>query len=276
MTVLPSPRPVRAPALRSDTALASVPTLLCAPRASTLPLLAALLLSGCAGRLRAASAGEIGCAPDDVVISDDHTGWGTRTWKATCHGEVFQCSAVSTGSDNEHVSCAKEVVEGSAGGAQPAAPAAAPAATSEVGREFNPATQETSVRGSFQLEGGQRAVLIVAPRSAPGRLAVVIAGPSDGPLDQCRQLNMLVNARPFAAFEVQAQQREVGSFQLSAGLHEAELQGLDKPHAEFALQACERTWKFSAAQVEDLKKLLTIAGDLAQQQAAPAAVPATP
>jgi hypothetical protein len=241
----------------------------------TLRLLSAVLLAGCAARMRAASAGEIGCAPDDVVISDDHTGWGSRTWKATCRGEVFQCSAVSTGNNTEQISCAKQV-EGSAGGAQPVPQAAAATTTSEVGREFNPASQETSVRGSFQLEGGQRAVLSAAPRSAPGRLGVVIEGPSDGPLDQCRQLSMLVNARPFAAVDVQAEPREVGSFRIFGSLHEPALEGLDKPHAELALQVCERTWKLSAAQVEDVKKLLTIARDLAADQGAPAANAPTP
>lgn len=54
------------------------------------------LLGGCASmqvtlddERRAASSGQIGCSSVDISISD-----GTQyTWKATCKGRVFQCTA---------------------------------------------------------------------------------------------------------------------------------------------------------------------------------------
>lgn len=236
--------------------------------------LCALLLTGCGAQLRAASAGQIGCSPDEVVISDNHAGWGSRTWTATCRGEDYSCSAVATGNNTSQVNCAKmAATDGSAGGATSAPTTAAPAVTSEVGRELDPATKETRVRGKFQLGGGVQAVLVAAPRSAPGKLAALVEGTSDGPLDQCRQLSALVNAQPFAGEGVESENRSVGSFGLHASFPVEGMQGLEKPYAEFALQACEHTWKFSAPQVEDLKKLLIIARDLAQEASAPAAAP---
>jgi hypothetical protein len=236
-------------------------------------LLCAALLTGCGAQLRAASAGQIGCSPDEVVIADNHAGWGSRTWKATCRGKDYSCSAVATGNNTSQVSCAPMAdASTSTGGATPAAPVAA-AATSDVGRELDAATQETRVRGKFQLGGGVSLTLIVAPRSAPGALAAVVEGASDGPLDQCRQLSALVNARPFAGEGVKADTRDVGQFGLRATFAIESMQGLDKPYAEFALQACERTWKLSAAQVEDLKKLLVIARDLAQESSVATPVP---
>jgi hypothetical protein len=66
-------------------------------------LLAVAALSGC-GSLQSASSGQIGCAEDDIVISNDERGFGTRTWVATCHGKRFFCSAVS-GGESVQVSC---------------------------------------------------------------------------------------------------------------------------------------------------------------------------
>ena len=33
-------------------------------------------------------------APDDIVISNERSGWGTASWVAQCHGRTFACSAV--------------------------------------------------------------------------------------------------------------------------------------------------------------------------------------
>ena len=68
----------------------------------------------------------------DIVISDDSSGWGSRTWTAECRGKKFFCTAVATGNNTEQVNC-KEAV-GDEKGAAPAAPtasAAAPAASSQ-------------------------------------------------------------------------------------------------------------------------------------------------
>jgi hypothetical protein len=66
-----------------------------------------LFLFGCAS-LESASSGQIGCAEQDIVISQDEMGFGTRTWVATCHGKRFFCSAI--GGESTQVSC-KEAME---------------------------------------------------------------------------------------------------------------------------------------------------------------------
>ena len=69
--------------------------------------------------------GQIGCAEQDIAIVDDNSGWGTRTWTATCQGKTYFCSSHGGGQHSTaQVSCKEN-----GGGAAPAAPAA-PAAAS--------------------------------------------------------------------------------------------------------------------------------------------------
>ena len=55
-----------------------------------------------------ASSGQVGCSPSDVKISEEETGWGSKSWVATCHGRRFHCSQVATGKNNSQVSCSEE------------------------------------------------------------------------------------------------------------------------------------------------------------------------
>jgi hypothetical protein len=87
---------------------------------------AAVLMSSCA-TLQHVSAGQTGCSPEEVAISEDQMGWNTRTWTAECKGQFFQCSAHGGGAySTPQVSCKPEVVAAKPG--QETAPAAAAAA----------------------------------------------------------------------------------------------------------------------------------------------------
>jgi hypothetical protein len=66
-------------------------------------------LSAC-GSLQSASSGQVGCAEEDIVISDDEGGIGTRTWVASCHGRRFFCSAVA-GGESAQVSCKEAIAQ---------------------------------------------------------------------------------------------------------------------------------------------------------------------
>jgi hypothetical protein len=86
-------------------------------------------VSGCAS-LPAVTSGQIGCAEQDIVITNDNTGWATRTWTATCHGRTYFCSAHGGGQHSTpQVSCKEnnggEADAAPASGWSPAAPAAA-------------------------------------------------------------------------------------------------------------------------------------------------------
>lgn len=107
---------------------------------------ACIWLSGCAS-LAKASAGQVGCSPDDVTIVDDsgYFSFGGRSWVAVCHGRRHQCSAISTGRDSSQINCTAE--EGStAGGESPsgdrsgAPPQASEPRRAEVTATFAPAT----------------------------------------------------------------------------------------------------------------------------------------
>jgi hypothetical protein len=51
----------------------------------------ALLVSCGPTTLQVASARDIGCRADGVQIADDHLGWTTRDWIATCDGRRYRC-----------------------------------------------------------------------------------------------------------------------------------------------------------------------------------------
>lgn len=81
-----------------------------------LTFVAALLLSalatGCTinvARLRVASAGQIGCPPEEVVVGDARVVDGGGVWTATCRGHRFLCSAVNTGKDSSGYACKEEL-----------------------------------------------------------------------------------------------------------------------------------------------------------------------
>jgi hypothetical protein len=67
-------------------------------------LMIAVGVSGCFDK-QAASSGQIGCSPDEVVISDEESGYSSKTWTATCGKEQYFCSLVATGKETGQVSC---------------------------------------------------------------------------------------------------------------------------------------------------------------------------
>ncbi len=61
-------------------------------------LFVAMVCGGCtpwAHRYQVASSGTVGCAPGQIQISDHARGAGVESWRATCGGEVYACSAAS-------------------------------------------------------------------------------------------------------------------------------------------------------------------------------------
>ena len=66
------------------------------------------LTSSCAVNLAGPTSGEIGCPPQEIVISNEQTfGSMTRTWTATCRGQEYFCSATRTGGENVKLTCKK-------------------------------------------------------------------------------------------------------------------------------------------------------------------------
>ena len=64
----------------------------------------AVTLGGCVN-LGSVSSGQIGCAEEDIVITNDEHGVGARTWVATCHGKSYFCTATS----QHEISCKQAV-----------------------------------------------------------------------------------------------------------------------------------------------------------------------
>lgn len=71
------------------------------------PICLLLLSTGCMVSLADASSGQVGCPADEIAISNDKVGLGTRTWTATCRGETFYCSAAQTGEKSGQYQCSR-------------------------------------------------------------------------------------------------------------------------------------------------------------------------
>ncbi len=67
-------------------------------------MLCVLELAGCVPSKESLSAGQIGCVPSEITISDEASDPGfvqsTQTWIAECHGKRFICSKTTTNSSN--------------------------------------------------------------------------------------------------------------------------------------------------------------------------------
>jgi len=120
---------------------------------AVLGLLLLLGTSACFDK-QAATSGQIGCAPSEVEISDEGSGYASETWTATCHGEQYYCSRVGTGKDTSQVNChaasappasttKPAEAQGVAGGA-PAAPAEREPPAAVAGFTFGSSVTEAS------------------------------------------------------------------------------------------------------------------------------------
>src|SRR5688500_14583045 len=137
----------------------------------------ALACAGCVS-IKSASSGQIGCAEKDITISDDTSGWGSRTWTAECHGKKFFCSAVATGNNTEQVSC-RAAVEGEKTTAQNDQGATAPVAA-KAPPEADGCNFDTQCKGERICVKGE-CVEPAAAGSAPAPAAAPAAAPSPAP-----------------------------------------------------------------------------------------------
>lgn len=95
----------------------------------------ASLLEGCVSRMQAiqnASAGQIGCLPEEVEVTNDRQTFTSSTWMASCRGQSYSCSAVAGGNYSTIIACSPLR---QAPGEQGAPPAAASPRTSSPGME---------------------------------------------------------------------------------------------------------------------------------------------
>ena len=91
---------------------------LTAARAVFAAVLFGLGVGGCIS-LPAVTSGQIGCAENDITITNDEQGFSSRTWTAECHGKTYFCSGHGGGNNSTpQVSC-KAANDAPAGQAAP-------------------------------------------------------------------------------------------------------------------------------------------------------------
>lgn len=123
-------------------------------------LIAGLMqLASCSG-LEQLSSGHVGCAPDEITVSQHNTSLVGRTWTAQCRGQEYFCST-NGGGDGANAVVACTVAAGPPGGA-----GAVPAPPQAIGCSY-----DTQCKGERICEEG---VCTAAPEpypkpSEPGR-----------------------------------------------------------------------------------------------------------
>lgn len=60
-------------------------------------LIMMVILTACSTSPKTLSAGEIGCLPDEITISDENLDWYAETWTATCKGIKYVCTSDFSG-----------------------------------------------------------------------------------------------------------------------------------------------------------------------------------
>lgn len=83
-------------------------------RQSSMIVIATLMLAGCGG-VRAATAAQTACAKEALVISNEKSGPGGRTWTAQCQDRTYACSAPKSGKNSGNASCAEQLPSDGAG-----------------------------------------------------------------------------------------------------------------------------------------------------------------
>lgn len=141
----------------------------------------AATLNGCAS-LADVSAGHVGCRPDQIRITDEHRGFGTRNWVAECSGRRFQCSQLTAGQGNSQSTQTNCTQEGSATPRAVVQQASSTSTPSDnqptvdrtVVREGT--TEFAVVRTMFDI-GPRRFGLAVAPVAHPSIATLAISAP---------------------------------------------------------------------------------------------------
>jgi hypothetical protein len=67
------------------------------------------ILPGCVvstDRMKALSAGQTGCLPDAIEVSNRQGVTGGYMWNATCNGRRYLCTALPSGKNSSQASCA--------------------------------------------------------------------------------------------------------------------------------------------------------------------------
>jgi hypothetical protein len=219
--------------------------------------------------LKDASAGQVGCKPDDIEISDDSVGFGSHTWTATCRDRSYSCAYVQTvGGSGGQVNCSP--MDDDRRWAAPSRPAASsggerPAAKAKVERAFDEQRELHIVRGSFSLAPGLQANLVGVPQVALGTIAVVLAGNvSNRRFAECAGVEVLINAQPFASQE-NATRRPAHGFDIESRFDFQIFRPLTQQFATFGIRACGHQWSFNDAQLGELQKFFVIYSQVAMQ-----------
>lgn len=166
------------------------------------------LLPSCRPNLAAISAGHVGCAEDEITISEEHVGMTSTTWTAACRDKVYYCS----GAGNT-LGC-KEDTSDSKVAAPPPSPVPVREKTAEDGLADNAMTKkkwvkyelaqcglearfpdvpETAVR---QLDvGGKHVTLYVAGFNLPGDAGYVSVSCTELPKSKRTPTELLDAAR---------------------------------------------------------------------------------
>lgn len=238
------------------------------------------VLIGCGPSLVNMSAGQIGCRPGDVTITDVHNSFGSRNWVAVCHGAEFSCSEVTSGGGwtsgsqtSSQVNCSPM---GGGSVSTRSAPAAAPApsrststpsrgvGSAEVKRGYDEGRQAHFVTGKFGVASGLTVIISGAPKVSLGTISVTLSGYASSSVRLCTALEVLINGEPIGTEHNEGAPIS-GGVKIESKFDFSVFQPLAGRFPVFGVRACGTTWAFTPEQVEKLRALLVVYSDLAEE-----------
>ena len=229
-----------------------------------------LCLSGCvtaSSVVQTRHAAEFGCDKRDVKVLR----MPGATFRAQGCGEsaIYVCGQNTCVRNSE----ARSTRSSPSTGSSSSRVAAAKAKRLRVERGFNEARKVHMVRGEFEVAPGLMLSLTGAPALAHDQLVILLKGRSlDRAVQECRDLSIKVNAEPLSPNESKSKSegREVV---LESRFNVSTLSALAQDYATFEVSACSYGWKFSEADIEEMRKFLVIYGQISEQVASGTPVP---
>lgn len=258
---------------------------------------ASLAIAGCGPSLVNMSAGQIGCRPGDVTITDVQNSFGARSWVARCRGAEFSCSQVTTGggptTTSSQVNCAPiqggrryddewdsgPVVRSNPSTASSGANSRSGshgAGSVEVKRGYDEGRGAHFVTGKFGIAQGLHVIVSGAPKVSMGTISVTLSGYSaDTRLRLCESLEVLINGEPMST-DRNVRESLAGKVKIESRFDFPVFQPLAGNFPVFGVRACGTSWAFTPHQLEQLRALFVVYSDLAKAiQNDPEATPAT-
>lgn len=136
---------------------------------------------------------------------------------------------------------------------------------SEVERVYDEKHRLQAVRGRFFLRNGTRVVFVGSPEYELSTILVTASRVGTAANRADCKLEALVNEKPIPNTDEERRKEPARSNTIAARFTFQDFKPLAQRYGTFGIRLCGKTWKFSEAQLNDLKKFFVIYSEIAQE-----------